>query len=136
MFVVRGVEVKVNIMYQVELEEIPNNIADLINKVKCSIEDNLPAKLNFSTNLLYKNENVSLVLQQITECRKLLMKFDQNLNDYSFILAQYQKTCGELYMAEKEAEQNCTQIAQDIEQLQEKKESNENGEINRNISTT
>jgi len=126
---------KVNIMYQVELEEIPNHIAELVGDVQVAIRDNLPSKLGFCLKLLNDN-NIANALQQLAECRRLLTKFDQNLNDYSFILAQYQKTCGELFMAEKEMEQHCTQTTQDVQRLQEEKESIENGEVDRNISTT
>ena len=81
---------RVNISYSVELEEIPEHISDLINKVYNTLYRPLDNKFNYSLDTL-KKDNEKETLKTIDEIRQQMFKIDCCLSDSYDILKDYQK---------------------------------------------
>jgi len=92
---------KINIQYQIELKDLPEVVADLLDKTYLALSNNCDTLNKFSTRL--KNaENPSQIISEIGLFRELLSKEDKRLDDIMCMLAQYQQTESEIFFAERE----------------------------------
>jgi len=82
---------KVTISYQVDLEDIPKTISELLGNLK---ENDIPLiTIDIQDAMSYNNEkNIGGALESIDQARIKLAKFDNHLKGYANILAGYTKT--------------------------------------------
>ena len=102
---------KVRINYQINLRDVPNTIADLIDKICNSINWNTSfgsntQSLSSLARRLRDGENISQIIDDISQYREQLSEIDSSLEDYCYILAQAQKTESEIFLAKKEIKES------------------------------
>tara|TARA_R110000824_G_scaffold1643_8_gene8172 strand:+ start:606 stop:911 length:306 start_codon:yes stop_codon:yes gene_type:complete len=80
---------RVNITYSVEFEEIPEHVADLVNKTYNSLFQPLNNKFQDSLGTLKKG-NEKEAAKTIDDIRQVMFKIDCCLGDCYTILKEYQ----------------------------------------------
>ena len=91
---------KVKVMFNIELENIPKEIAERIDKLqrellKCDVD------LTILTNNLRTGTNIISALKDIEDWRFKLSEIDQSMAEYGNILAECQKASAQLYLKEE-----------------------------------
>ena len=82
---------KVKISYTVELEEIPQRIAQLVEECTSAIKaSTTTVEKSFNDNLV-KNGNVMAAMHDLEVLRSALFKADQQMAEYSSLLSNLQK---------------------------------------------
>ena len=81
---------RVKISYEVDLEEIPEEVSKLCEDMKIRLNTAIN-RIEWLMNDLRSDKDVTKVLQGIHEARRDLFKVDSKLEDTSSILKGYQK---------------------------------------------
>ena len=123
---------KVRINYQINLRDVPNTIADLIDKICNSINWNTSfgsntQSLSSLARRLRDGENISQIIDDISQYREQLSEIDSSLEDYCYILAQAQKTESEIFLAKKEIKESSVineEVQQQLQKELEKEKEN------------
>lgn len=91
--------------YSIELEEIPAEMAHKVNNVVKQFDDTtgIISKLeDLRDALREETPNIGLLLVSMDEIKNNLVSALDKISEYSFILAQYQKTVSELYLLKQQ----------------------------------
>lgn len=135
---------RVNITYRVEMNEIPETVSDLLDKVQIKIEGETYKLDDCALRLRDRRAPINDIIERISKFREVLAQEDAKLEDYCFMLAQHQKTEAEIYLAQQESQQqkNMTEMPKEdfqklydeqLEKMKEEAEEIKNVEDNRNI---
>lgn len=94
---------KVNIQYQIDLKDLPDHVADLLDKVHESIKVNLPTLENLADRL--RHEDPAQIIAELGLFREFLAEQDKRMDDLTCLIAQYQRTESEIFFAERERDE-------------------------------
>jgi Mg2+ and Co2+ transporter CorA len=81
---------RVNISYSLELDDIPREVAKFVREIADSQEEVSRLCLQVSSEL--DDEKITTAVDNIDKIRKVLMNMDTKLQDSTNILAGYQRT--------------------------------------------
>jgi len=99
---------KVNITYKIQLQEIPETVADLLEKASYTMQKKSQDVIKIIDRLRNGTITSGDAIEQISKYREMLAEHDSKLEDYCFILAHHQKTEAEVYMAKQEISKHQT----------------------------
>jgi hypothetical protein len=88
---------KVLVSYACELQDIPEKVAELLGNLEENDLHFVTAELSDARSNSYE-KNIGEALEAIDRARIQLAKIDNNLIDYSSILAGYSKTHADLHL--------------------------------------
>ena len=93
---------KIVLNYKIDLDQVPLEIAERLNKNY--LAEFLKFK-NISESLfkdLVENKDILYILDNMKVARKLMIKMDEQLEDYTIILAEYAKAKANIELSQRE----------------------------------